>query len=72
MLLIYTFLDTRIQRLFYGMSFAEKELGTHLQCMLEMSSVLSLAEILSKLFGKKSKGNWGPYFRSRFDKLTIC
>ena len=32
----------------------------------------TLAEILSKIFVKKTKENRGPYLRSWFDKLTIC
>ena len=44
----------------------------HVQRMLKMSTVYTLAEILSKIFVKKNpKENNGPYLRSWFDKLTI-
>ena len=42
----------------------------HVQCMLKMSWVYTLAEILSKI-SVKTKENLGPYLRSWFDKLTI-
>ena len=47
-----TFLETRIQRLLDGLSFAEKGLGVHVQRMLKMRRVYTLAEILSKIFAK--------------------
>ena len=31
------FLETRIQRLLDGLTFAQKRLGVHVQCMLKMS-----------------------------------
>ena len=52
-----TFLKTRIQRLLDGLIFVEKGLGVHVQRMLEMSRVYTLAEILSKIFVK----NEGKY-----------
>ena len=71
MLSNYSFLETRIQRLLDGLIFVEKELGVHVQRMLKMSRVYTLAEILSKIFVKKTKEIWGPYLQSWFDKLTI-
>ena len=47
-----TFLETRIQRLLGGLSFAEKGLGVHVQRMLKMRRVYTLTEILSKIFAK--------------------
>ena len=44
----------------------------HVQRMLKISRFYTLAGILSKIFVKKTKENWGPYLRSWFDKLTIC
>ena len=41
-----TFLETRIQRLLDGFIFVEKGLSVHVQYMLEMSGVYTLAEIL--------------------------
>ena len=66
-----TFFETRIQRLLHGLIFVEKSLGVHVQRKLTMSRVYTLAEILSKIFVKKSKENWEPYFQPWFDKLTI-
>ena len=66
-----TFLETRIQRLPDGLIFAEKGFGVHVQLMLKVRWVYTLAEILSKIFVKKMKENWGPYLRSWFGKLTI-
>ena len=43
----------------------------HAQRMLKMSRVYTLAEILGKMFVKKTKENWRPYLRSWFDKLTL-
>ena len=43
-----TFLETRIQRLLDGLIFVEKGIGVHVQRMLKMSSVYTLAEILTK------------------------
>ena len=48
-----TFLETRIQRLLDGLIFVEKGLGVRVQCMLNRSRVYILAEILSKIHGKK-------------------
>ena len=39
--------------------------------MLKMSKVYTLAEILGKIFVKKTKENWGPYLRLWLHKLTI-
>ena len=50
-----TFLETRIQRLLDGLIFVDKWLGVRVQRMLKMSSVYTLAEILSKIFVKKRK-----------------
>ena len=47
-----TFLETRIQRLLDGLFFVE--IG-HVQHMLKMSRVYTLAEILSKILVKKRK-----------------
>ena len=52
--------------------YVKKELDVHVQRMLKMSRVYTLAEILSKIFVKNSKENWGPlYLRLWFNKLTI-
>ena len=64
-------METRIQRLLDGLIFVEKAQGVNVQRMLKMSRVYTLAKILSKIFAKKMKENWGPYIRSWFDKLTI-
>ena len=45
-----TFLEARIQRLLDGWIFAEKGLNVHVQRMLKMSRVYTLAELLSKIF----------------------
>ena len=66
-----TFLEARIQWLLDGFIFVEKELGVHVQRMLKMRRVYTLAEFLSKIFVKKTNENWGPYLRSWFDKLSI-
>ena len=50
-----TFWETIIQQLFDGLSFAEKGIGVHVQGMLKMSRVYTLAEILSKIFVKKQR-----------------
>ena len=50
-----TFSETRIQRLRDGLNFVEKGLGVHVQRMLKMSRVYTLAEILSKIFVKKKR-----------------
>ena len=67
-----TLLETIIQRLLDGLIIVEKGICVHVQCMLKMRRVYTLAENLSKVIVKKTKENWGPYLRSWFDKLTIC
>ena len=58
-----TFLEKRIQWLLDGLFFVEKRLGVHVQRMLKMSRVYTLAEILSKIFvGKKNEGKLGILF----------
>ena len=57
-----TFWETRIQRLFDGLYFVKKGLGVHVQCMLKMSRVYTLAEILSNIFVKKKEGKFGTLF----------
>ena len=57
-----TFLETRIQRLLDGLIFVEKELSVHVQRMLKMSRVYTLAEILSKIFVKKQQRKLGTLF----------
>ena len=52
-----TFLETRIQRLLDGLFFVKKGLGVHVQRMLKMSRVYTLAEILSNIFVKKLRKN---------------
>ena len=66
-----TFLETRFQRLLYGLIFVEKGLGVHVQRMLKMSRVYTLAEIISKIFVKKRRDNCGPYLRSWFANLIF-
>ena len=56
-----TFLETRIQQLLDGLFFVEKGLGVHVQRMLKMSRVYTLAEILSKIF-VKNQGKLGTLF----------
>ena len=50
-----TVLETRIQRLFDDLIFVEKVLGVHVQRMLKMNRIYTLAEILGKLFVKKRR-----------------
>ena len=50
-----TFLETRIQWLLDGLIFVEKNLGVHVQRMLKMSRVYTLAEILSKTCVKEQR-----------------
>ena len=45
-----TFLETGIQRLLDGLMFVGNGLGVHVQRMLTMSRVYTLAEVLSKIF----------------------
>ena len=51
-----TVFEARIQRLLDGLLFVGKGFGMHVQRMLKMSKVYTLAEICKK----KTKGNWGP------------
>ena len=62
MLSTNTFLETRIQRLLDGLFFVEKRLGVHVQHMLKMSRVYTLAEILSKIL-VKNEGKLGTLFK---------
>ena len=48
-----TFLETKLQRLLNVLIFVGKGSGVHVQHMLKMSGVYTLAEILSKIFVKK-------------------
>ena len=57
-----TFLETKIQRLLDGLIFVEKGLSVHVQRMLKMSRVYTLAELLSKIFVKKNEGKLGTLF----------
>ena len=50
-----TFLETRIQRLPDGIVFVEEGLGLHVQRMLKVSRVYTLAEILSKILVNKRR-----------------
>ena len=47
-----TFLETRIQRLLDGLIFVEKGLSEHMQRMLKMIMVYTLAEMLSNIIVK--------------------
>ena len=47
------FLETRIQPLLDGLIFVENRLCVHVQRMLKMSRVNTLAEIISKIFVKR-------------------
>ena len=49
------YLETRIQRLLGCLFFVEKGLGVHVQLVLKMSRVYTLAEFLSKIFVKKRR-----------------
>ena len=60
-----TFLETRIQWLLDGSVFVEKELSVHVQLMLKMSRVYTLAEIFNKIFVKKNEGKLGTSFTIR-------
>ena len=42
--------------------FVEKGPGVHVQRMLKMSKVYTLAEVLSKIFVKKNEGKLGTLF----------
>ena len=57
------FLETRIQQLLDGLIFIEKRLGVHVQRMLKMSRVYTLAEIFFKIF-VKNEGKFGTFVRS--------
>ena len=50
-----TFFETRNQRLLDGLIFVENGLDVHVQRMLKVSRVYTLAEILSKIFVKKRR-----------------
>ena len=50
-----TFLETRIQRLLDDLIFVKKGLGMHVQRMLKVSRVYTVAEILSKIFVKNRR-----------------
>ena len=50
-----TVLETRIQQQLDGLIFVEKGLGVHVQRMLKMNNVFTLAEILSKIFVKQKQ-----------------
>ena len=63
-------METKILRLLDGLIFVEKGFSVHVQRMLKISRFYTLAEILSKIFVKKMKENWGPYLQSWFD-LTM-
>ena len=58
-----THLETRIQRLHDGLTFVKKGLGVHVQRMIKMSRVYTLAGILSKILVKK-EGKLGTLFTS--------
>ena len=62
MLSYNTFLETIIQWLLDSLFFVEKGLGVHVQRMLKMSRVYTLAAILSKIFVKKRKKIFGTLF----------
>ena len=57
-----TILLARIQRLLDGMIIVEKGLGVHVQRMLKMSSVYTLADTLSKIFAKNTEWKLGTLF----------
>ena len=61
MLSNYTFLETRIHRLLGGLFFVEKGLCVHVQRMLKMSRIYTLAEILSKIL-VKTEGKLGTLY----------
>ena len=50
-----TFLETRIQRLLDGLIFVENGLRMHVQRMLKMSRVYTLAEIVKIIVKKRRK-----------------
>ena len=60
-----------MQRLLDGLIFVEKGLGVHVQRMLKMSRVYTLAEISTKIFVKKRREIGDLILRSWFDKLMI-
>ena len=75
-----TFLETRIQWLLDGLIFVEKELGVHVQRMLKMSRIFTLAENLSKIFVKKRRkfgdlfydqGLTNKYFGSNLNFIKV-
>ena len=56
-----TWLETRIQRLLDGIIFVEKGLGVHMQRMLNMGRIYTLAAFLRKILGVKTKENGGLF-----------
>ena len=64
-----TFLEPRIQKLLDGFIFVDKELCVHVQRILKMSSVYTLAEILSKILEKK-EGKLGTLFTIMFRQIN--
>ena len=54
-----TFLETRIQQQLDSLIFDEKGLGVHVQRMLKMSQVYTLAEIFKQNVCKKNEGKLG-------------
>ena len=54
-------METTIQRLLDGFFFVKKGIGVHVQHMLKMSRVYTLAEILSKIL-VKNEGKLGTLF----------
>ena len=50
-----TFFKTRNQRLLDGLISVEKGIGLHVQRMLKMSRIYTLAAILSKIFVKERR-----------------
>ena len=49
-----TLFETRLKRLDDGLIFVEKGFGVYVQRMLSFNRVITLAEILSKIFVKKN------------------
>ena len=56
-----TFLETKRHGLLDVLNFVENGLGVHVRHLLKMIRVYTLAVILSKIFVKITKENWGPY-----------
>ena len=55
-----TFLETKSHGLLDVLNVVENGLGVHVQRLLTISSVYTLAVILSKIFVKIMKEHWGP------------